>query len=1025
MQPRPSPARRGFPRSARIPGVASLALLPCLILALVAAAPVLPGATPAATQAAPQEAAVSHPIAAAGGFELHPGLEISLFAREPDIVDPVALTFDEGGRLYVVEMRDYPYGIGPERKPGGTIRLLEDSDGDGRLDRSTVFATGLSFPTSIAPWNGGVVVTAPPEVIFLKDTDGDGKADVREVLLRGFRLGVTDSNVNGLRWGLDNRLHGVNGGNGGTVFSTRQGGPGVPLRNLDFSFDPATGQFSTTCHTSGGFGLVFDDWGHSFSTYNINHLQQRILPVRYLDRWPGLPPVEATVSISDHGEMSRIFPVSEPETRVNHPEQSGHFSAAGGMGYLGCPGYPGDLSGSLFVCDVVGNLVHRDLLAPAGPIFTARRAPSEQAREFFGSRDPAFRPVGIELGPDGALYLISMQRDVIEHPDYIPAKVREKLDLRAGQDRGRIYRITPGDGRRFAAPKLQGLPSIRLVGLLAHSNQWWRVTAQRLLVQRKDRSVVHPLRELARGRNPLGRLHALWTLQGLGSLVEPLVLEALADREPGLRTQALLLAEPFVAHSTSLQQRIPALAGDVDPGVRLQAALTLGQLSAELARPGLQRILIADRSSRWTRLAVLSSVQGGEASLLSALLNAPSLQEGPPENSMAVLRELADLGAARCRSEASLLELVGTLEHRAIADPFKAAVLEGLETGISRSGATPPAGGPLAARLGSIASPESPVLFAAAWRLSHALALPTTDSQRSTLARAARQVLEEERPREHRIADLHLLALADYAVAGPPLLRLLQGGHAAEIREEALTVLHRFRDLQLARDLVAGWRTLTPSARPPAVNLLLEHTSFHEVLLAAIERDQIKVGELNLDLEQRRRLLRKSSPSVAARAAKWIGDEEYSNRKKVVEEWLGKMPAAGEPTRGREVFSRLCSPCHALDGVGNPVGPDLGALAHRSVEDLLSNILDPNMAINPAYVSFTAETESGDLETGILQAESAEAIVLLQAGGKKVTLPRRQLKRLESGGLSLMPEGLEAGLTPAELRDLIAFLQKR
>ena len=316
-------------------------------------------------------AAETHPIASPGNYELHPALDLALFAREPDIVDPVALCFDEDDRVFVVEMRDFPYGFGADRKPGGTIRLLEDTDGDGKVDKITLFAEGLSFATSIAPWNGGVIVTAPPEVVFLKDTDGDGKADVREVLLKGFTLGVTDSNVNGLRWGLDNRLHGVNGGNGGNIVSTRKPGPPVPLRNLDFSFDPATGDFTPTFHTSGGFGLVFDNWGRSFVTYNINHIQLRIIPARYLSRFPGFPPVEAVTSISDHDEMSRIYPVSEPETRVNHPEQSGHFSSAGGMGYVGWPGYSGDLPGSIFVCDVVGNLVHRDVLRENGPSHAA------------------------------------------------------------------------------------------------------------------------------------------------------------------------------------------------------------------------------------------------------------------------------------------------------------------------------------------------------------------------------------------------------------------------------------------------------------------------------------------------------------------------------------------------------------------------------------------------------------------------------------------------------------------------------
>src|SRR5690242_9349231 len=162
------------------------------------------------------------PLPDLGSYELHSALQMSLCAREPDVVDPVALTWDDEGRTYVVEMRDYPYGFGPERKPGGTIRLLEDTDHDGKIDRSTLFAEGLSFPTSVAPWNGGILVTAPPDILFLKDTDGDGKADIRQVVLTGFILGVTDSNVNGLRWGLDNRVHGVNGGNGGKVFSPRK-----------------------------------------------------------------------------------------------------------------------------------------------------------------------------------------------------------------------------------------------------------------------------------------------------------------------------------------------------------------------------------------------------------------------------------------------------------------------------------------------------------------------------------------------------------------------------------------------------------------------------------------------------------------------------------------------------------------------------------------------------------------------------------------------------------------------------------
>src|SRR6185503_19152143 len=212
-------------------------------------------------------------------------------------------------------------------------------------------------------------------------------------------------------------------------------------------------------------------------------------------------------------------------------------------------------------------------------------------REFFGSKDPSFRPTGVELGPDGALYLMDMQRDVIEHPDYIPGPIREKLDLRAGDRRGRIYRVTPRSGLATAKPRLQRAASDQLVSHLNHSNQWWRSTAQRLLIERGDRSVVPALRRMAEGKDPLGRLHALWTLQGLGGLSEMLVTQALSSPPAGLRENALLLAESFLPGSDVLQQRVLSLAGDSDPRVRFQTALTLGQLASAQARPALRRIL--------------------------------------------------------------------------------------------------------------------------------------------------------------------------------------------------------------------------------------------------------------------------------------------------------------------------------------------------------------------------------------------------------------------------------------------------
>jgi putative membrane-bound dehydrogenase-like protein len=968
-------------------------------------------------------AADQHPFADPTNYIVHAGVTVSLFASEPDVVSPVALTFDEAGRMYVVEMRDYPYGFGPQRKPGGTVRLLEDTNHDGIADRSTLFADHLSFPTSICPWNGGVLVASSPEILFLKDTDGDGKADVRQVIFRGFTLGVTDSNLNGFRWGLDNRVHGLNGGNGGKVESPRHPDRVTALEEMDFSFDPWTGDFATTFHSSGGFGLVFDDWGRSFVTYNINHIQHRFIAERYLRRFPGFPPVEMTTSISDHEDMARIFPISVAETRPNHPEQSGHFSSAGGMGYLGWNGFGPELYGSVFVCDVVGNLVHRDIIHEQGPGFRAGRAAREQHSEFFASRDNSFRPVGLESGPDGALYLIDMQRDVIEHPDYIPETVRSKLNLRAGEDRGRIYRIAPKDSPLLSWVDLGSASTAVLVQNLSHPSQWRRMTAQRLLVEHQSQNAAASLRQLARaGKQPAGRLHALWTLQGLKALDEPTLDRALSDPHPGVRENALLLAEPFLARSQKLSERVIAMADDAHPRVRFQAALTLGEVDLPEARTALRSILVRDYSERWTRLAVLSSLRSGVADLLGSLRSGERDRTNLAAN-LDMIRELADLSVTR-EGARGLSAAVQAAASAAWTEPMQLVALEGFQSGLARSSAIPHPDSQTKDLLDRLAIDASPALLAAAWRVTRSLGLPETSSQRKALTDAIRRARDNARPQSARIEDIGLLALGGYPVVKEPLFSLLDGNQPGAIQQAALSSLKGFNEPDLARNLVGRWRALAPGIRPAALNLLLQRQSFHPFLVGEMEAGRITVGELNLDLEQRRRLLRESTPEIEARAAKLIGDGEYSNRKALVGEWLAKLPATGQARRGQEVFEKICAQCHRVGNIGHRVGPELTGMSHRSVEDLLSNILDPNMAINPGYISYNCEMVSGELESGILQAESAEAVTLLQASEKKVVIARKNIKRLQSSGISLMPEGVEAGLTPENLRDVIAFLQE-
>jgi len=965
-------------------------------------------------------------------FVLDPQVTISRWAAEPDIVDPVAMCFDESGRAYVAECRDYPYGAGPDGQVNSTIRLLEDLNGDGIPDRSTVFADKLSYATSVTPWRGGILVAAAPDILFLKDTNNDGVADVREVVLTGFRRGVSDSLVNGLRFHLDGRIHGVNGGNNGLISSPKWRGEAkesgaVDLRDHDFAFQPDTAALELTTRSSGGFGLVLDDWGRTFVTYNINHLQHPLLPRRYAERNPGFPTDRLIASISDHGEMSRIFPVSEARTRPNHPEQAGYFSAAGGMGYLSSSRWPASLQGSVFVCDVVGNLVHRDVIRDSMTGFVASRSTNELDREFLASRDPDFRPVGLEAGPDGALYLLAMQRSVIEHPDYIPAPVRSKLDLRAGSDRGRIYRLAPATGLPFEKLNLTRMKNSELVPLLTHPEQWWRNTAQRLLLERRAVDTVTALRNLARDyQSALGRVHALFTLQGLGVLGPAELQSALQDGHPGVRENALRLAEPFIAENHNLLGPALLLLNDPHPEVRYQAILTVGVSVGEPGFNPLIQQLIGYAGDPRIRLAVLAVLEPTQLELTLRLISRASstamVQAGPLP---LLFRDVADLTGARAEKRPVDFEKALKTIDLALSEYNRRAILDGLIAGLERSDGHP--------RL-SLAATNVMTQMAArcplgrqplVWRLSQLLGLGDPRPFLAGMPAARAGATNDALSASNRVQYVRLLAFDPDPAGTGALLNCLEGTHPGELQQAALAALRLRTEPTLGSGILSRWRSLAPEVRGSALAILLSRKPLHADLANAWEKGTLTVGEFNLDLEQRRRLLRESPPEVRPRFAALLGDGEYANRSKIVEDWLTRLPPTGDAVAGKKLFELDCAKCHRCSGVGKSVGPELTASTHRSVEDLLANILDPNMAMNPRFITFLAETADGESQTGLLISQNPTTITLVQADEKIITVPRKRLTKLESTGRSLMPEGLEQGKTPQNLRDLIAFLQQR
>ncbi|MDB6071010.1 MAG: hypothetical protein JWL81_2181, partial [Verrucomicrobiales bacterium] len=412
------------------------------------------------------------PAEALAAFRVRPGFLVELVAAEPEVVDPVAFDWDARGRLWVVEMRDYPLGLDGKGQPGGVVKILEDADGDGRYERATVFLEGLPYPTSLMPWGRGVLITAAPDLFYAEDSDGDGRADVRKVLLTGFHPGNQQHHFNGFDRGLDGWIYVANGDSGGHLKSIATGQE-IAISGRDVRFRPDTGALETVSSAS-QYGLRRDDWGHWFGNNNSTWLWHVTLPEHYLRRNPRLPVKSVCQVLADYAESTRVMPVSTAMVRPNQPWSLNHVtSACSPMPYRDELFGP-DFDTSVFICEPVHNVVHREVLERRGTGFSSRRAGDEEQSEFLASTDHWFRPVSLKTGPDGALYVADMYRFVLEHPEWIAPEMQERLDVRAGQDRGRLYRIVPEGWKRKPVPILAGRTTAELVAALDSSNGWQR-----------------------------------------------------------------------------------------------------------------------------------------------------------------------------------------------------------------------------------------------------------------------------------------------------------------------------------------------------------------------------------------------------------------------------------------------------------------------------------------------------------------------------------------------------------------------
>ncbi len=948
---------------------------------------------------------------------------MDLLAAEPLVASPVAMAYDENGSAFVCEMRDYPYTDkarhqrnqeNPSDDAIGTLRLLRDADGDGVFDESSVFAEGLSWPTGVACWKGGVFVASTPDIWYLKDTDGDGKADLRRRVFTGFRKLNVQAVMNSLVWGLDNLIHGAGGSNGGQI---RPGGqpaasPLVMGRH-DFRFDPVTERFETR---SGGarFGGTFDDWGRRFLCDIRNPAQHVVLPLHYLERNPFLPVRGVLHDMAESGDQLPLHRISPPEHwRVVRAKRwagerdivmprselvgAGVVTSASGITSYRGAAYPEKYRGNVFVCECAGNLFYRLEVRPDGATFRAARV--DGRAEMVASTDNWFRPVNFVNAPDGTLHVLDMYRENIEHPWSIPDDIHAAVDLESGRERGRIWRLTPPDFKPQDRPRLGHATVSELVAALENPNSWWRETAQRLLVERQDHSSVPALRSLlGRSRTPQARLHALWTLAGLNRLSDEDLLAGLLDPTAGVRENAVLLAEPRAAiqpvdgagsGSPRVRESLFKLSRDEDPRVRFQLAFTLGQIHSPRAEEALAGIAKRDAGDPWIRAAVLSSVATRSDLLLVRLREDPALAG----QAKAIVRELAQVVGARGRPEEIQRALAITNSNGEDPDPCWLEAVRGVGEGLKRSGVSLRRAG---------------------------LNLESRQAIDRLLSKAVQMSTNFLAPSEVRIDSIRLLAFDEFDRVKTPLAALLDVREPQGVQRASIGAIASFADPETAPMLLAGWRQGTPALRSEIVAALLEGRGRIFPLLQAIQSGVLPA--VQVPFARRGTLLRSGDAAVRELAGKLFGGAALGSRKEVVAVYQAALAMKGDADRGRAVYEAACATCHRAGNLGGDVGPNLVSIRHWNPAQILANILDPNLEVAPHFLAYSVEAKDGRVIEGLISEESASSLMVKRSDGVTESILRRDIARLSSSGVSLMPEGLEAGITVGRMADLIAFL---
>jgi putative membrane-bound dehydrogenase-like protein len=956
-------------------------------------------------------------------FHLPEGFEIQLYASEPNIAKPIAMAWDARGRLWIAETVDYPNDMQPPGRGHDRIKICEDTAGDGRADKFTVFADQLSIPTSLVFGNGGLIVAQAPDMLFLKSSRGDDHADVRRTLFSGWGTQDTHAGPSNLRWGFDSWIWGTvgySGFNGEVAGRPQRFGQGI------FRFKPDGSQLEFLSSTSNNtWGLGLGEAGDVFaSTANNQHSVHLAIPNRSFEAvrgWYG----QGSAGIEDH---TRIHPIAK---HIRQVDVHGGFTAAAGHALYTARSFPKEYwNRAAFVCEPTGHLVHVDYLLPRGSGFVAR-----DGWNILASDDEWSAPIMAEVGPDGALWVIDWYNFIMQHnptpSGFQTGKGAAYVTPLRDKTHGRIYRITYKGAKTTPKSQLDRADGKQLVAALGHENLWWRQTAQRLLIERGQKDVLPLLEAQVRDRgNGPAALHALWTLQALGAFAgsnseAAEVLDAGLRHPDGGVRRATLGVMPRTADSTARILTAKCLT-DRESLVRRDALLALGEMPGSVeSAAALVGVLHQPENAtdRWIALAIVSAAARCDLAFLQAAsATRPQLETEKPFTE--AVRVVAGHLARRAPEEAPSVLLAALSKAQ---PPIAEAMLTGLAAGWPgerRAKLDEKVTSDLAA-LPPKLSPGGLLQLSALlrrWGQADKLQGLAADLKRSLLARVA----DTKGGDAGRLAAARdLVKLADDETNLAVVLEQVTPQATPELARGLLEVLGGATADGLGSVVVRRWAELTPTARPVAMALLLRRVVWTRALLTALEEGQIDKADLSID--QMQQLSRHPDDAVAARARKLLaggGRLPSADRQKVLTALLPLAKRRGSAATGKLVFEKNCAKCHRFGGLGQVVGPDLTGIAVRDRADILTDVLDPNRSVEGNYRQYTVATKDGLFLTGLLTAETKTAVELLDSEAKKHVILRDDIENLISSKQSLMPEGFEK-LPEDELVGLLDFLTVR